>query len=102
MFGGIFKKCFEKYFLVFSCVLENTIKNIWIGHSTCDGLLDMSREKNGRLVTWVVEGGRGRKRETWQISGGVELCLIGGGVELCLIGGERHGLNSSGVDLKFR
>ena len=47
-------------------------------------------------------GGRGRKRETGQISGGVELCLIGGGVELCLIGGERHGLNSSGVDLKFR
>ena len=24
-----FKKCFEKYFLVFSCVLENTIENIF-------------------------------------------------------------------------
>ena len=27
-----FKKCFEKYFLVFGCVLENTIENIF---STC-------------------------------------------------------------------
>ena len=69
-----------------------------VGRSTCDGLLNIGREKKGRLVTWC----RGRKRERGQISGGVELCLIGGGVELCLIGGERHGLNSSGVDLKFR
>ena len=27
-----FKKCFEKYFMVFSCVLENTIENTF---STC-------------------------------------------------------------------
>ena len=26
--------------------------------STCGGLLDMGREKKGRSVTWVVEGGR--------------------------------------------
>ena len=25
---------------------------------------DMGREKKGRLVTWVAEGRRGRKRET--------------------------------------
>ena len=61
-----------------------------MGHG---GLLDMGREKKGRSVTWVAKGGRGRKRETGQ---------IGGGVDLCLIGCERHGPDGSGVDLKFR
>ena len=27
---------------------------------------------------------------------------VSGGVDLCLIGGERHGPDSSGIDLKFR
>ena len=36
---------------------------VTMGHSTYGGLLDMGREKNGRSVTWVIEGGRGRKRE---------------------------------------
>ena len=60
-----------------------------VGRSTCGGLLDMGREKKGRLVTWC----RGRKRERGQISGGVELCLIGG---------ERHNPDDGGVDLKFK
>ena len=38
-----------------------------MGRSTCGGLLDMGREKKGRSVTQVVEGGRG------QIGGGVDL-----------------------------
>ena len=38
-------------------------------------------------------GGRGRKRETGQ---------IGGGVNLCLIDSERHGPDDGEVDLKFR
>ena len=61
--------------------------------STCGGLLDIGREKKGKSVKWVVEGGRERKRETGQIDSGVELCLIGS---------ERHSLYGSGVDLKFR
>ena len=60
-----------------------------MGRLTCGGLLDIGREKKGRLVTWC----RGRKRERGQISGGVELCLIGG---------ERHNLDDGGVDLKFK
>ena len=39
------------------------------------------------------KGGRGRKRETMQISSGVDLCLISG---------ERHDLDGDGVNLKFR
>ena len=31
---------------------------VTIGRSTCGGLLDMGREKKGKLVTWVAEGGR--------------------------------------------
>ena len=38
-------------------------------------------------------GGRRRMREIGE---------IGNGVKLCLIGSERHGLDDSGVDLKFR
>ena len=53
----------------------------------------MGREKKGKSMKWVVEGGRERKRETGQ---------IGGRVELCLIGGERHSPYGGGVDLKFR
>ena len=64
-----------------------------VGHSSCSGLLDMGREKKGRLVTWVAEGRRGRKRETGQ---------IGSGVKLWLIGSERHGPDSGEVNLKFR
>ena len=64
-----------------------------MGRSSCDGLLDMGREKKGKSVKWVVKGGRERKRETGQ---------IGGGVELCLIGDERHSPYGSGVDLKFK
>ena len=29
-----------------------------MGLLSCDGLLEMGREKNGRSVTWVAEGGR--------------------------------------------
>ena len=64
-----------------------------MGRLSCSGLLDMGREKKGRSVTWVAKGGRGRKRETGQISSGVNLCLISG---------ERHGPDGGGVDLKFR
>ena len=39
------------------------------------------------------KGGRGRKRETRQISSGVDLCLISG---------ERHDPDGDGVNLKFR
>ena len=65
---------------------------VTMGHSTYGGLLDMGREKNGRSVTWVVEGERGRKRERGQIDGGVELCLISD---------ERHVPDGSGVNLEF-
>ena len=52
----------------------------------------MGREKKGKSVKWVVEGGRERKREIGQIDGRVELCLISG---------ERHSQYGGGVDLKF-
>ena len=35
-----------------------------VGHLSCGGLLDTSREKNGRSVTWVArEEGGGREKQ---------------------------------------
>ena len=31
---------------------------VMVGRSSCGGLLDMGREKKGRSVTWVAQGGR--------------------------------------------
>ena len=50
----------------------------------------MGREKKGRSVTWLAEGGRGREKERGQ---------IGGGVKLCFISSKRRGLDGGGVDL---
>ena len=31
---------------------------VTVSRSSCGGLLDMGREKNGRSVTWLAKGGR--------------------------------------------
>ena len=48
-----FKKCFEKYFLVFSCVLENTIENTFF---TCfSHFLTFSRLPNEYIISFIPQ-----------------------------------------------
>ena len=46
-----FKKCFKKYFLVFSCVLENTIKNTF--STCCSHFLSFSQLPNKYIISFL-------------------------------------------------
>ena len=48
-----FKKCFGKYFLMFGCVLENTIENTF---STCySHFLTFSRLPNEYIISFILQ-----------------------------------------------
>ena len=46
-----FKKCFEKYFLVFGCVLENTIENTF--STCCSHFLTFSQLPNKYIISFL-------------------------------------------------
>ena len=46
-----FKKCFKKYFLVFGCVLENTIKNTF--STCCSHFLSFSQLPNKYIISFL-------------------------------------------------
>ena len=48
-----FKKCFEKYFLVFSCILENTIENIF--SACCSHFLTFSRLPKKYIISFIPQ-----------------------------------------------
>ena len=54
-----FKKCFEKYFLVFSCVLENTIENTF--STCCSHFLTFSRLPNEYIISFIPQHRTQRK-----------------------------------------
>ena len=48
-----FKKCFKKYFLVFGCVLENTIENTF--STCCSHFLTFSRLPNEYIISFIPQ-----------------------------------------------
>ena len=48
-----FKKCFEKYFLVFGCVFENTIENTF--STCCSHFLTFSRLPNDYIISLIPQ-----------------------------------------------
>ena len=48
-----FKKCFEKYFLVFGCVFENTIENKF--STCCSNFLTFSRLPNEYIISFIPQ-----------------------------------------------
>ena len=48
-----FKKCFKKYFLVFGCVLENTIENTF--STFCSHFLTFSRLPNEYIISFIPQ-----------------------------------------------
>ena len=48
-----FKKCFEKYFLMFGCVLENTIENTF--STCCSHFLTFSRLPNKYIISFIPQ-----------------------------------------------
>ena len=48
-----FKKCFGKYFLVFCCVLENTIENTF--STCCSHFLSFSRLPNEYIISFIPQ-----------------------------------------------
>ena len=48
-----FKKCFEKYFLIFGCVLENTIENTFC--TCCSHFLIFSRLPNDYIISFIPQ-----------------------------------------------
>ena len=48
-----FKKCFEKYFLMFGCVLENTIENTF--STCCSHFLTFSRFPNEYIISFIPQ-----------------------------------------------
>ena len=48
-----FKKCFENYFLVFGCVLENTIENTF--STCCSRFLTFSRLPNEYIISFIPQ-----------------------------------------------
>ena len=48
-----FKKCFEKCFLVFGCVLENTIENTF--STCCSHFLTFSRLPNEYIISFIPQ-----------------------------------------------
>ena len=48
-----FKKCFGKYFLMFGCVLENTIENTF--STCCSHFLTFSRLPNDYILSFIPQ-----------------------------------------------
>ena len=48
-----FKKCLEKYFLMFGCVLENTIENTF--STCCSHFLTFSRLSNEYIISFIPQ-----------------------------------------------
>ena len=48
-----FKKCFEKYFLMFCCVLQNTIENTFF--TCCSHFLSFSRLLNEYIISFIPQ-----------------------------------------------
>ena len=48
-----FKKCFEKYFMMFGCVLENTIENTFSTY--CSHFLTFSRLPNKYIISFIPQ-----------------------------------------------
>ena len=48
-----FKKCFRKYFLMFGCVLENTIENTF--STSCSHFLTFSRLPNEYIISFIPQ-----------------------------------------------
>ena len=48
-----FKKCFEKYFLMFGCVLESTIENTF--STCCSHFLTFSRLPNEYIISFISQ-----------------------------------------------
>ena len=48
-----FKKCFGKYFLIFGCVLENTIENTF--STCCSHFLTFSQLPNNYIISFISQ-----------------------------------------------
>ena len=48
-----FKKCFEKYFLMFGCVLQNTIENTF--STCCSHFFTFSRLPNEYIISFIPQ-----------------------------------------------
>ena len=48
-----FKKCFGKYFLIFGCVLENTLENTF--YTCCSHFLTFSRLPNEYIISFIPQ-----------------------------------------------
>ena len=59
-----FKKCFGKYFLMFGCILENTIENTF---STCSHVLTFSRLPNEYIISFIPQNTNKTQKKNHQI-----------------------------------
>ena len=66
-----FKKCFEKCFLVFGCVLENTIENTF--STCCSHFLTFSRLPNKYIISFIPQYRNTNKTQKKKIIKSVKL-----------------------------
>ena len=60
-----FKKCFGKYFLMFGCVLENTIENTFF--TCCPHFLTFSRLPNEYIISFIPQNTNKTQKKNHQI-----------------------------------
>ena len=60
-----FKKCFGKYFLMFGCVLENTIENTF--STCCSHFLTFSRLPNEYIISFIPQNTNKTQKKNHQI-----------------------------------
>ena len=60
-----FKKCFRKYFLMFGCVLENTIENTF--STCCSHFLTFSRLPNEYIISFIPQNTNKTQKKNHQI-----------------------------------
>ena len=60
-----FKKCFEKYFMMFGCVLENTIENTFSTY--CSHFLTFSRLPNKYIISFIPQNTNKTQKKNHQI-----------------------------------
>ena len=60
-----FKKCFRKYFLMFGCVLENTIENTF--STCCLHFLTFSRLPNKYIISFIPQNTNKTQKKNHQI-----------------------------------
>ena len=60
-----FKKCFGKYFLMFGCVLENTLENTF--YTCCSHFLTFSRLPNEYIISFIPQNTNKTQKKNHQI-----------------------------------